>query len=39
MLFVYATTLGAGLVLGVEVMSGVLSLIEKIAKRYIHFGD
>ena len=39
MLFVDGVMLSAGLALGWAVMSGFLSLIEKFAKRYIHFGD
>ena len=39
MLFVDGVMLSAGLALGWAVMSGFLSLIEKFAKRYIHFED
>ena len=39
MLFVDGAMLSAGLALGWVVMNGVLSLIEKVVGRYIHFGD
>ena len=46
MLFAESVILGAGLLIGWDLMSGdlsllegVLSLIEKFVKRYIHFGD
>ena len=39
MLFVDGVMLSAGLALDWAVMSGFLSLMEKFAKRYIHFED